>query len=188
MHVLFFFFVQRVRVAALQSKLSWSLLSCYCGHYCCYSFGCSSWLLLRRLLCCSSGLGCSTGCSFWLLLRALLLAASAVLFSATPLGALVGCVNWGTFLPASEDAPTMAASWAAAFTFHVTAFVVTDIFYSADVVLEEGEAPRWPPKLSSSWNLRPCFSLCHSACRCPRLYLPLRPYIFFLRHVRDFLG
>ena len=49
-------------------------------------------------------------------LRALLLAASAVLFSATPLGALVGCVNWGTFLPASEDAPTMAASWAAGFT------------------------------------------------------------------------
>ena len=121
-------------------------------------------------------------------LRALLLAASAVLFSANPLGALVCCVNWGTFLPASEDAPTMAASWAAAFTFHVTAFVVTDIFYSADVVLEEGEAPRWPPKLSSSWNLRPCFSLCHSACRCPRLNLPLRPYIFFLRHVRDFLG
>ena len=106
----------------------------------------------------------------------------------SPFGALVGCVNWGTFLPASEDAPTMAASWAAAFTFHVTAFVVTDIFYSADVVLEEGEAPRWPPKLSSSWNLRPCFSLCHSACRCPRLNLPLRPYIFFLRHVRDFLG
>ena len=49
-------------------------------------------------------------------LRALLLAASAVLFSANPLGALVCCVNWGTFLPASEDAPTMAASWAAAFT------------------------------------------------------------------------
>ena len=49
-------------------------------------------------------------------LRALLLAASAVLFSANPLGALVCCVNWGTFLPASEDAPTMAASWAASFT------------------------------------------------------------------------
>ena len=49
-------------------------------------------------------------------LRALLLAASAVLFFCFPLGALVGCVNWGTFWPASEDAPTMAASWAAAFT------------------------------------------------------------------------
>ena len=34
----------------------------------------------------------------------------------SPFGALVGCVNWGTFLPASEDAPTMAAPWAAAFT------------------------------------------------------------------------
>jgi hypothetical protein len=107
MFLFFLFFFQRVLVAGFQSKLSWSLLSCYCGH---------CWLLLRRLLCCSSGLGCSSVCSFWLLLQTLLLAASAVLFPATPLGALVGCVNWGTFLPASEDAPTMAASWAAVFT------------------------------------------------------------------------
>jgi len=63
-----------------------------------------------------AALAAPVGALFWLLLRALLLAASAVLFSATPLGALVGCVNWGTFLPASEDAPTMAASSAAIFT------------------------------------------------------------------------
>ena len=56
----------RSSVEGLQSKLSWSLLSCYCGHCGC-SCGCSSWLLLRRLLCYSSGLGCSSGCSFWLL-------------------------------------------------------------------------------------------------------------------------
>ena len=105
----------RSSVEGLQSKLSWSLLSCYCGHCGC-SCGCSSWLLLRRLLCYSSGLSCSNGCSFWLLCGRFFWLPLRCSFSATPLGALVGCVNWGTFLPASEDAPTMAASWAAAFT------------------------------------------------------------------------
>ena len=89
-----FFFSQRVRVAGLQSKLSWSLLSCYCGHCCC-SCGCSSWLLLRRLLCYSSGLGCSSGCSFWLLCgRSFGCLCGALLCHSC-------CVNWGTFLPAS---------------------------------------------------------------------------------------
>ena len=115
MFLFFFFFFQRVLVAGFQSKLSWSLLSCYCGH---------CWLLPRLLFVAAPSAALVLLQRPWLLqwvlflatLRALLLTASAVLFSANPLGALVCCVNWGTFLPASEDAPTMAASWAAAFT------------------------------------------------------------------------
>ena len=35
----------------------------------------------------------------------------------------------------------------------MTVFVAAVNFLAAIVVLDEGEAPRWPPKLSSSWKL-----------------------------------
>ena len=73
---------------------------------CSFGGSCAAPAALAAPVCALFGYFC--GRFFWLPLRCS--------FSATPLGALVGCVNWSIFLPASEDAPTMAASSAAIFT------------------------------------------------------------------------
>ena len=39
----------------------------------------------------------------------------------------------------------------------MTAFAAAITFLAVVVVLDEGEAPRWPPKLSSSWKLDHAF-------------------------------
>ena len=107
----------------IQLQLSWSLLSCYCSHCC--SCGCSSWLLLRLLFeaAPATALRLLQRLLFWLLLWVLLLATSA----GAPFGCLCcalfcyfherssGCFYWCSCSPASEDAPTMAAAWAADF-------------------------------------------------------------------------
>ena len=76
-----FFFCQRVLVAGFQSKLSWSLLSCYCGH--CY--------LLVRLL-----FVAAPSAALVLLQRPWLL--QWVLFLATSAGASFGCLCGALFL------------------------------------------------------------------------------------------
>jgi hypothetical protein len=76
MFLFFFFFFQRVLVAGFQSKLSWSLLSCYCGH---------CWLLPRLLFVAAPSAALVLLQRPWLLQWVLFLATSAA-------GASFGCL------------------------------------------------------------------------------------------------
>ena len=81
MFLFFFFFFQRVLVAGFQSKLSWSLLSCYCGH---------CWLLPRLLFVAAPSAALVLLQRPWLLQWVLILATSA--------GASFGCLCGALFL------------------------------------------------------------------------------------------
>ena len=80
--------------------------------------------------------GCLCGALFLLLLWALLSAASTGALSCLLLRVLL---RW--------------LLCSLGYCFHMTAFAAAVTFLAVVVVLEEGEAPRWPPKLSSSWKL-----------------------------------
>ena len=80
----------------IQLQLSWSLLSCYCGHCC--SCGCSSWLLLR-LLFVAAPAAALCGCSR---------CGSPATSVATLLAALVGAIS-GYFCGRSFRLPLLCS-------------------------------------------------------------------------------
>ena len=155
MFLFFFFFFQRVLVAGFQSKLSWSLLSCYCGH---------CWLLPRLLFVAAPSAALVLLQRPWLLQWVLFLATSAGASFGCLCGALFLLLLWALLSAASTGAFSclllrMLLRWLLLrLLFSRDCFrCCLLLFFTAHVVLGEGEAPRWPPKLSSSWKLDHAF-------------------------------